>query len=327
MASPPSRNPPGIYIAGDHDQLAIVFVRARDDAERLAAQFSGSAYHAAMATMDKRKAGIDLPNVSLVVHLDFPFDLITYYQGAGRAGRDGGPAEAVMIYNTARVPAEFRGLVDAPCTRNYLLDYFDGRIPRLPCKKTFWQVNCGACAHDHPGTVAGSLVTSPSLPHGAILSPRQTHPLFPQSTSGTRQQASPASPASPFAMMGTTASVMSSGIRVRSARPEGYSIPRPPPATHSRPAQDTPTRQRPAAPAAAHQTPTRHPPASASAAAQESPGAGLLPAFAATSISTPARGITSVAPMTPAHARLQQESGANQALVNQSPNLARLQQL
>lgn len=120
MASPPSQNPPGTHIAGDHDQLVTVYVRTMEDTERLAAHSPGTAYYGEMEKIDRQKAvkdqvskakdlfattafaqGIDLPRVSLVVHLDFPVDLMTYYQDVGCAGRDGGPAEAVMIYNTA----------------------------------------------------------------------------------------------------------------------------------------------------------------------------------------------------------------------------------
>jgi ATP-dependent DNA helicase RecQ len=45
--------------------------------------------------------GIDKPDIRLVVHYDLPGSLDAYYQEAGRAGRDGAPARAVLLYRQA----------------------------------------------------------------------------------------------------------------------------------------------------------------------------------------------------------------------------------
>ena len=43
--------------------------------------------------------GINKSNIRYVIHANIPADLESYYQEAGRAGRDGGKSEAILIYN------------------------------------------------------------------------------------------------------------------------------------------------------------------------------------------------------------------------------------
>ena len=63
--------------------------------------------------------GIDKPDVRFVAHLDLPRTVEGYYQETGRAGRDGEPAEAWMVYGLADVVGQRRLIEDGQASEDF----------------------------------------------------------------------------------------------------------------------------------------------------------------------------------------------------------------
>jgi len=124
--------------------------------------------------------GIDKPDVRFVAHLDLPASMEAYYQETGRAGRDGQPADAWMVYSLADVVA-MRKLQDqsegdqafkriqqrkleallgygeaVECRREALLGYFGETYP-APCRTCD---NCSQTVEAWDGTIAAQKALS-----------------------------------------------------------------------------------------------------------------------------------------------------------------------
>ena len=129
---------------------AIIYVRSRrrtkEIAELLTAEgITTDYYHAGLddATKDLRQQrwqrgdsrvivatnafgmGIDKPDVRLVIHIDLPDSIEAYFQEAGRAGRDGQKAYAVILYAQSDKTQLKRRIPDAFPDKEYIKDVYE----------------------------------------------------------------------------------------------------------------------------------------------------------------------------------------------------------
>jgi ATP-dependent DNA helicase RecQ len=194
------------FIRNEHPgEPGIVYVRTRRRADQIASWLKEKglpafSYHAGLdphTRTERQKQvlhddgliivatiafgmGIDKPDVRFVAHLDLPASMEAYYQETGRAGRDGQPADAWMVYSLADVVA-MRKLLDqsegdeafkriqqrkleallgyceaVECRREALLGYFGETYP-APCRTCD---NCAQSVEAWDGTIAAQKALS-----------------------------------------------------------------------------------------------------------------------------------------------------------------------
>jgi ATP-dependent DNA helicase RecQ len=176
------------FLKNTPESTGIIYCGTRDGTERIAKQlvtlgYNARAYHAGLSFNERREVqtlfrydkidivvatiafgmGIDKPNVRFVIHYELPKNIESYYQETGRAGRDGLPAKALLLYEPGD-SARLRSWIETKteddqkriehhklnhmlafaeatsCRRQVLLRYFDEI-----CEKTCQY--CDICEH------------------------------------------------------------------------------------------------------------------------------------------------------------------------------------